>query len=186
MADIDQVRLRETLVARDLCDAQTAASIGEVCQELWESATRDFASEDKIALAVADLKSALLEAAHESERVQVERFLELKREMDAFRREQAERHLELRRETDEFRREQAAHLLELQRQMDASRREQEARLLELQRQMDAFRREQAERDAQFRREQADRDQQRDRRLQWLMGLGFTAFGALASVLAVFA
>ena len=127
MANIDQARLREALVERNLCDEQTAVSIGEVCQEIWGDATRDFASEDKIALAVADLKSALLEALHESERVQVERFLELKREMDEFRREQAERDQQQREEQD----------------------------------------------------------RRDTRTQWLIGLGFTAFGALASVLAVF-
>lgn len=46
---------------------------------------------------------------------------------------------------------------------------------------DRLRREIAARDAGYRDDQANRD----RRMQWLIGLGFTAFGVLASVLAVF-
>ena len=150
MASIDQTKLREALLARNLCDAQTAVSIGEVCQELWQDATRDFASEDKIALAIVDLKVSLLEAIHENERAFSAQLLEIRRETDVFRREQAERDAE-------------------------------------------FRREQAERDAESRREVAERDHRhieaqdlRDNRMRWLVGIGFTAFGALASLLAVFA
>ena len=131
MANIDQTRLREALLARNLCDAQTAVSIGEVCQDVWQDATRDLASEDKIALAIADLRASLLEAIHENERVFSAQLLEIRRETDVFRREQAER------------------------------------------------------DERFLREMAERDDRRDTRSRWLIGLSFTAFGALASVLAVF-
>ena len=144
IASIDQAGPREALLDRNLCDERTAVSICEVCQEIWEDATRDFASKDKIAVAIADLKSSLLEATHENERVFSAQLLEMRRETDVFRREQAER--------------------------DAG-----------------FWREIAERDARLRREVADRadrftqdQERRDTRFRWLVGLGFTDFGVLAS------
>lgn len=132
MARIDQTRLRDALLARNLCDEQSAVSIGEVFQDLWDDATRDFASEDKIALAIGDLRTALLEALRVTERAWTQQLAEQ-------RREQAERDRHYRQEL-------------------------------------------AERDAAAREDQATRD----RRTQWLIGLGFTAFGVLASVLAVVA
>ena len=156
MATINETKLREALLERNLCDADTAVAIAEVCQELWSEATADFATEDKIAAAVAELRSALLEALQESERLQVERHEALRREFQEFRVEISERDERLRREFQELR-------------AETSERD------------DRLRREIAARDAGYRDDQANRD----RRMQWLIGLGFTAFGVLASVLAVF-
>ncbi len=154
MATLNETTLREVLVERGLCDLETAVAVGEVAQELWSEATSDFATEDKIAVAIGDLRSALIEALQESERLQMARHEALRREFHEFRVEMTERD--------------------------------EQRTTELQ----AFRREVTERDERLRREIAERDAlyhdgqaSRDRRTQWLVGLGFTAFGVLASVLA---
>ena len=182
MAAVNETKLREALVSRGLCDLEMAVAVGEVAQEVWSEATSDFATEDRIAVAIGDLRSSLLEALQESERIQVERHERLRQEVLEFRKEVADRDEQLRREfagRDERLRQEITERDEQLRQEIAERDER-------------LRREIAERDEQLRRDIAGRDADyrdnqasRDRRTQWLIGLGFTAFGALASVLAVF-
>lgn len=167
MAALNETKLREALVERGICDLETAVAVGEVAQEIWSEATSDFATEDKITLAISDLRSSLLEVLRESERMQIERHEALRREFHEIRVEMQRR--------DDLR---AAELQEFRREVA----ERDERL----------RKEIAERDERLRREIAERDNglrddqaNRDRRTQWLIGLGFTAFGVLASVLAVF-
>ena len=148
MAPLNEAKLRTALVERGLCDRETALSVTELCQEIWAEATDDFATDNKIALAISDLRSGLMEVINESERLQIRRHDELRREINDLRREVAERDQQLRRDI-------------------ADRDEQ-------------LRREIADRDAGYREDQAARDN----RTQWLIGMGFTAFGVLASVLAV--
>ncbi len=156
MATLDEAKLRRTLVERGLCDPETALAIGEVYSELWAEATSDFVTEDRVTAAIVELRSALQEALQESERPQIDRHEALRREFHELRVEMLQRDDLRASELQEFRREVA---------------ERDERL----------RREIAERDAGLRDDQANRD----RRTQWLIGLGFTAFGALASILAVF-
>lgn len=178
MAAVNETKLREALVSRGLCDLETAVAVGEVAQEVWSEATSDFATEDKIAVAIGDLRSSLLEALQESERIQVERHEHLRQEVLEFRKEVAERDERLRQE-----------ILGLHK--DVSERDGSLRQ-EIADRDERLRKQIADRDERLRQEIADRDAgyrddqaARDRRTQWLIGLGFTAFGALASVLAVF-
>ena len=138
MAALNETKLREALLEQGLCDQETALAVCAIAQGIWTEATTDFATEDKIAVAIADLRTALMEVIHENERFVADQLVEMRRENEAFRREQAERDAE-------------------------------------------FRREQAERDTRT----AEEQERRDNRLRWLVALGFTAFGALASLLAVF-
>ena len=174
MAALNETRLRETLISRGLCDLETAVAIGEVAREIWAEGTSDFATEDKIAIAIGELRSSLLEVLHESERLQTERHERLRAEFQELRQEVAER--------DELRR---AELLEFRKEVAERDELRRTELLEFRKEVaerdERNRQEAAERDAGYRNEQAARD----RRTQWLVGLGFTAFGALASVLAVF-
>jgi len=200
VAAVNETKLREALVSGGLCDREMAVAVGEVVQEVWSEATIDFATDDKIAVAIGDLRSSLLEALQESERIQVERHEHLRQEVLEFRKEVAERDERLRQEIlglhkdvserdgslrqeiadrDERLRHEIADRDERLRKEIADRDERLRH--EIAEHDDRLRKDIADRDAHYREDQAARD----RRTQWLIGLGFTAFGALASVLAVF-
>lgn len=161
MAALNETKLREALLAQGLCDRETAIAVSTIAQSIWTEATVDFATEDKIAVAIADLRAALLEVIHENERFVAEQLVEMRRELDAFRVEQAER--------------DAAFRLEMAERDAELRREMAERDAELHREM-------AERDARM----AEDQERRDNRLRWVVAIGFAGFGTLTSLLAVFA